>query len=97
MAEPAAFFGLRISPGEVYPLETLRDVHITNIAFGDGSSPLSAQTSIVPVLSTMVSTLPGQMTAEPHQKLLDALESGKDRVWVLKIEQDLIDFLHNPQ
>lgn len=35
MAEPAAFFGLRISPGEVYPLETLRDVHITNIAFGE--------------------------------------------------------------
>lgn len=29
----------------------------------------------------------------PDQKLLDALENPRDRVWVLKLEQDVIDFV----
>ncbi|KAF2166729.1 hypothetical protein M409DRAFT_54520 [Zasmidium cellare ATCC 36951] len=33
----------------------------------------------------------------PDQKLLDALENPRDRVWVLKLEQDVIDFVKDPK
>jgi hypothetical protein len=29
----------------------------------------------------------------PDEKLLEALQSQRDRVWVLKLEQDIIDFI----
>ena len=31
----------------------------------------------------------------PDEKLLEALQSPKDRLWVLKLEQDVLDFLKN--
>jgi hypothetical protein len=33
----------------------------------------------------------------PDEKLLEALESARDRVWVLKLEQDFIDFVKDPK
>lgn len=33
----------------------------------------------------------------PDQKLLEALENPRDRVWVLKLEQDVIDFVKDPK
>lgn len=33
----------------------------------------------------------------PDEKLLAALQSPRDRLWVLKLEQDVIDFVKNPK
>ncbi|UJO24708.1 R3H domain-containing protein 2 [Fulvia fulva] len=33
----------------------------------------------------------------PDQKLLEALDNPRDRVWVLKLEQDVIDFVKDPK
>lgn len=66
-----------------------------SIAFGDGSSPATARPATVTPAAVPSSGMSPHLVVD--RKLLDALESGKDRVWVLKIEQDLIDFLNNPQ
>lgn len=68
-----------------------------SIAFGDGSTPVLAPPRAILQPTLPVGTPAGNQVIQPDSKLLDALESGKDRVWVLKIEQDLIDFLNNPQ
>ncbi|KAF2665340.1 hypothetical protein BT63DRAFT_458912 [Microthyrium microscopicum] len=36
---------------------------------------------------------PNMMPITPDEKLLEALQSQRDRVWVLKLEQDIIDFV----
>jgi len=38
---------------------------------------------------------PTSAALSPDEKLLEALESPRDRVYVLKIEQDILDFLKN--
>ncbi|KAF2721462.1 hypothetical protein K431DRAFT_294272 [Polychaeton citri CBS 116435] len=35
----------------------------------------------------------GNVSTAPDHKLLEALESPRDRIWVLKLEQDIIDFV----
>ncbi|RMY77966.1 hypothetical protein D0863_00965 [Hortaea werneckii] len=35
--------------------------------------------------------------AQPDPKLLEALESPRDRIWVLKLEQDIYDFVKDPK
>jgi hypothetical protein len=32
----------------------------------------------------------------PDAKLLEALNNPRDRIWVLKLEQDIIDFVKDP-
>lgn len=43
--------------------------------------------SLAQTLPTMIPSL------VPDERLIEALASGRDRVWVLKLEQDIIDFL----
>jgi hypothetical protein len=48
------------------------------------------------VAAVPITTLPHDMQSSitlPDEKLLDALQSPRDRVFVLKIEQDVIDFI----
>ena len=40
---------------------------------------------------------PGNAGSPPDQKLLEALENPRDRIWVLKLEQDVIDFVKDPK
>lgn len=64
-----------------------------SIAFGDGSVPaMTAQLS----MARGIAPTSGNAAYAPDEKLLEALESHKDRVWVLKTEQDIITFVTNP-
>lgn len=36
------------------------------------------------------------LSGQPDEKLLEALNSIRDRVWVLKLEQDITDFVKDP-
>lgn len=49
----------------------------------------------VPPQSLPPQNLPGMMVQQtvPDERLVEALSSGRDRVWVLKLEQDIIDFV----
>ncbi|ORY08922.1 hypothetical protein BCR34DRAFT_603206 [Clohesyomyces aquaticus] len=40
---------------------------------------------------------PPQISAIPDEKLIEALESPRDRLFVLKLEQDFIDFVNNSE
>ena len=45
-------------------------------------------------LSSLTQPMPAMMpSAVPDDRLIEALASGRDRVWVLKLEQDIIDFV----
>lgn len=48
-------------------------------------------TSIPPPPSTHASV--EMLIDEPDQRLLDALENQRDRLFVIKLEQDVIDFI----
>ncbi|KAF1809979.1 hypothetical protein P152DRAFT_493708 [Eremomyces bilateralis CBS 781.70] len=41
-------------------------------------------------------TNPTNGMPQPDEKLIEALQSYRDRVWVLKLEQDVLDFIKNP-
>ncbi|KAF2101072.1 hypothetical protein NA57DRAFT_74663 [Rhizodiscina lignyota] len=73
-----------------------RPVSSAGIAFGDGSVPAVVQPRALPPQPS-VGASPDIPVLAPDEKLLEALESHKDRLWVLKIEQDLIDFINNTQ
>lgn len=55
------------------------------------SSPGNAATVAHTTGADEQSSSPG--VNPPDEKLLDALQSQRDRVWVLKLEQDIIDFV----
>ncbi|KAF2759562.1 hypothetical protein EJ05DRAFT_302375 [Pseudovirgaria hyperparasitica] len=64
------------------------------------SRPLSAAAPSVSAHMTLNNGLRadyGHTGPLPDEKLLEALESQRDRVWVLKLEQDLIDFVKDPK
>jgi hypothetical protein len=66
------------------------------IQIANGSFPPSNVDALrtVPVAIASVDGAPvSQADPPPDDKLLEALASGRDRVWVLKLEQDLIDFV----
>jgi hypothetical protein len=67
------------------------------VQMGASSSSLAQANSVTtnqvnPILNT---ALPTSMSENipPDEKLLEALQSQRDRVWVLKLEQDIIDFV----
>jgi hypothetical protein len=37
------------------------------------------------------------LPAEPDEKLLEALQSPRDRLFIVKLEQDFIDFIKEPR
>lgn len=53
----------------------------------NGSRPISQ-----PVISSMISG-PSNVPVIPDEKLIEALQSPRDRLFVVKIEQDFIDFI----
>jgi len=55
-------------------------------------SPLAGPTSF-PGLSSLDAPAEVTLTFPPDEKLLAALNSVRDRVWVLKLEQDITDFV----
>lgn len=65
-----------------------------NITFGEMPMDPIPQAPLM-VLNQVAPTLPPPDAPTPDEKLLDALDSPRDRVYVLKIEQDFIDFLKN--
>jgi hypothetical protein len=78
--------------GVLQPVSVMR----ANITFGE--MPMSMATPQPQVLPTNggVIAMPVTVTAPtPDEKLLEALEAPRDRVYVLKIEQDILDFLNN--
>jgi hypothetical protein len=65
-----------------------------NITFGE--LPLNPTTQApIMVLSQVTPAMAPPDGPTPDEKLLEALDSPRDRVYVLKIEQDYIDFLKN--
>lgn len=52
----------------------------------------SAFTGVSPGLANE----PNDLSFPPDEKLLEALNSVRDRVWVLKLEQDITDFVKDP-
>jgi hypothetical protein len=78
--------------GVLQPVSAMR----ANITFGD--MPMSMPTSQPQILPAGggVIAMPVTIAAPtPDEKLLEALEAPRDRVYVLKIEQDILDFLNN--
>ncbi|KAF2431793.1 hypothetical protein EJ08DRAFT_659486 [Tothia fuscella] len=67
-----------------------------NISFGEvPMNIISPQPQLIPVNGVAPVILPTITAPTPDEKLLEALESPRDRVYVLKIEQDILDFLKN--
>ncbi len=61
-----------------------------SVAYEDGTIQPAVQPPSLPPQN-----LPGMMVQQtvPDERLVEALSSGRDRVWVLKLEQDIIDFV----
>jgi hypothetical protein len=78
--------------GVLQPVPVMR----ANITFGDMPMNIVApQPQLIPTSGGAV-TMPTASTAPtPDEKLLDAIEAPRDRVYVLKIEQDILDFINN--
>lgn len=51
----------------------------------------------LPGAQNATSGTPGVVGSPPDHKLLEALENPRDRIWVLKLEQDVIDFVKDPK
>jgi hypothetical protein len=68
-----------------------------NITFGD--MPMNMATPQPQILTAggggSVAMPPIRAAPSPDEKLLEAIEAPRDRVYVLKIEQDILDFLNN--
>lgn len=72
-----------------------------------GSSAGAQGVLYVPPQGPGIGALPGTQAASggppsnagspPDHKLLEALENPRDRIWVLKLEQDVIDFVKDPK
>lgn len=67
------------------------------VQMGANSSGLAQANSVTanqvnPILNT-ASTTSMPESISPDEKLLEALQSQQNRVWVLKLEQDIIDFV----
>lgn len=59
--------------------------------------PPGSGVGVVPAARPNSSRADGNASQGPDQKLLEALESPRDRIWVLKLEQDIIDFVKDPK
>ncbi|KAF2155579.1 hypothetical protein K461DRAFT_290598 [Myriangium duriaei CBS 260.36] len=74
--------------------------HMTSSSHGTPGVLFSPSPIAVPNAFAGVSaTLAGDATTlpfPPDEKLLEALSSVRDRVWVLKLEQDITDFVKDP-
>lgn len=57
--------------------------------------PIAAPNNFAGV-STSLARDPSNISFPPDEKLLEALSSVRDRVWVLKLEQDITDFVKDP-
>jgi len=62
----------------------------SSVTYDDGTIQPAVQPQSLPPQN-----LPGMMVQQtvPDERLVEALSSGRDRVWVLKLEQDIIDFV----
>ncbi|TID13692.1 hypothetical protein E2P81_ATG01629 [Venturia nashicola] len=69
-------------------------VRIPGIVFGEMTMDPTPQDSLM-IPNQTASTISPPDVPTPDDKLLEALASQRDRVYVLKIEQDFIDFLKN--
>ena len=75
------------------------------VSHGQHIAPSVLPSAICPVVPMAISPLDserqpvlgGSLDIPPDEKLLEALASPPDRVFVLKVEQDLIDFIKNPR
>lgn len=59
------------------------------------AAPVTYRIPVAPISDALPSGPPSGVIIDPDDKLLEALASPKDRLFVLKIEQDLIDFLRD--
>jgi hypothetical protein len=55
------------------------------------AQPSAIQPGLISAGSSQSMSLP--IHGVPDEKLIEALQSPRDRVWVLKLEQDIIDFI----
>ncbi|KAF4551808.1 Hypothetical protein D9617_12g036980 [Elsinoe fawcettii] len=58
-------------------------------------SPMVMPNTLNAVAATLTGD-PSSLNFPPDEKLLEALSSVRDRVWVLKLEQDITDFVKDP-
>lgn len=68
-----------------------RSAPIEALLYTPSALPLPGQ---LPVFAQPPQALPGKPAEfPPDQKLLEAISNPRDRIWVLKLEQDIIDFV----
>ena len=77
----------RVVPGDRFAPPLIMN---PSVAYDDGTMQPAVQPQSLPPQN-----LPGMMVQQsvPDERLIEALSSGRDRVWVLKLEQDIIDFV----
>ncbi|KAF2872417.1 hypothetical protein BDV95DRAFT_606033 [Massariosphaeria phaeospora] len=85
----------RGAPPGRFPISTPNGTH----ALYDPNQPANGVGRMIsqPLVSGIVPPIAGppNMPAIPDEKLIEALESPRDRLFVVKIEQDFIDFINN--
>jgi len=82
---------------EISSMEPSRQTHPPP-AFGDVArapfyTPARPDVGATPISARIAPGVEQNLDLSPDQKLLEALENPRDRVWVLKLEQDVIDFV----
>ncbi|KAI9688510.1 MAG: hypothetical protein M1822_001459 [Bathelium mastoideum] len=60
-------------------------------------NPSAAQSQPVPLQMASLDGLPETVNPLPDEKLLEAVESPRDRLFVMKLEQDFIDFVKDKE
>ncbi|WPH00931.1 Hypothetical protein R9X50_00376500 [Acrodontium crateriforme] len=87
---------------EIASMEPTRHIG-TSQSFGMGSSgvlyvpPHGPGVGLVPSAAHTTDEASTPADSSPDPKLLEALESPRDRIWVLKLEQDIFDFVKDPK
>jgi hypothetical protein len=85
--------------GSIPPRGALGTLYQSSAVATPASTTCLQQPTITPVVPLNNVALDGIQTngtageLAPDEKLMDALQSQRDRVWVLKLEQDIIDFV----
>jgi len=89
--------GLGFPPRQAPPMEHFQPTPCPsgNIVYAENQNVQVAQPVIV-TSGNFSGVMPTFTGPAPDSKLLEALNSPKDRLWVLKLEQDLIDFMKDP-
>ncbi|PNS14099.1 cAMP-regulated phosphoprotein 21 [Sphaceloma murrayae] len=84
-----------LPPRQPAVLARMNSANAANAGVLYAPSPIPVPNTLNGVSATL-SGEQGSLSFPPDEKLLEALSSVRDRVWVLKLEQDITDFVKDP-